>query len=237
MITDKKAFLDFHSHILPGVDDGSRDLDESRALLDMLKEQGIETVMATPHFDADRERVESFVKRRNDSYQRLLSVMTPEMPNVRLGAEVAYYPGISRLDELSKLCIEGTNLVLLEMPMSRWSRYTVDELVNMTSTRGVQVIIAHVERCLKYQDRSSLEAIYRSDVLLQINASFIIELSTRRKAINLLKKGLVQLVGSDCHNVRSRKPKIGEAYEIISGRLGDDFVRKITNFGRSLIIN
>lgn len=228
--------LDFHSHILPGIDDGSRDVDESCGLLKMLSAQGIGTVIATPHFEANNESVASFIKRRQVSYDNLKAAMMPTMPDVKLGAEVAYYPGISRLEGLRDLCIEGTELLLLEMPMSKWSNYIVEELVNLSCTRKVRVIVAHIERYINFQDKQTLRTLFESDVLLQINASFLLNLSTRRKGIVWLKKGVVQLVGSDCHNLRSRKPRMDEAYEVIASRLGDGFVREMTHFGEKLMM-
>ena len=228
--------LDFHSHILPGIDDGSRDLDESRGLIDALKDQGVGIVVATPHFDANHESVASFLERRSAAYECLKEILTPDMPEVKLGAEVAYYPGISRLDGLQDLCVEGTGLLLLEMPMSKWSKYTVDELINLSSTRRVRVIVAHVERCLQYQDKAVVRVLCESDALLQINASLLLSAATRRRGISWLKKGVVHVLGSDCHNLRSRRPRIKEAYDVIADRLGESFVREMLHFEKTLIV-
>ena len=235
MTDDNVMLTDFHSHILPGIDDGSRNTEESLQLLDMLKAQCVKTVVATPHFDVNTESIDSFVKRRRLSYEHLMDSAHTDMPEIMLGAEVVYYPGISRFDDIERLCIENTNLLLLEMPLDKWSKYTVDELVNMTATRGVRVIVAHVERCLNNQDKLLLEHLYHSDVLFQINASAIISISTRRRILAMLKDGRVHLLGSDCHNMRSRPPRIGEAYKILEKRLGSDFVHDMARFGRSLI--
>ena len=153
--------------------------------------------------------------RRQKALEQLNAVITSDMPKIILGAEVAYYPGISRLEELQDLCIEGTDLLLLEMPMGRWNKHEIDELVNLSSTRRVRVIVAHVERYMSLQDKSTIRALCESDALLQINASSFVNASTRRKSVMYLKKGICHVIGSDCHNLRSRKPKIGEAYEIV----------------------
>lgn len=63
--------IDFHSHILPGIDDGSASVEESLKLLEMLAEQGVKTVVATPHFYPDRTSVSDFLRRRDAAYQRL----------------------------------------------------------------------------------------------------------------------------------------------------------------------
>lgn len=226
----KHVMYDFHSHVLPCMDDGSRSVDESLRMLEMLKHQRISVVMATPHFDADKISVASFLKYRRKSYDDLIEVAPLDAPQIRLGAEVAYYPGISRLDCLGDLCIEGTRLLLLEMPMGKWDKYVKDELISMSALCGIIPVVAHIERCLPFQEKKFFDAFRSSDVLFQINSSFIINRSTRRRAIGLVKKGLVQFIGSDCHGAVSRRPEIGEAYSIIAGRLGEDFIKGLLEF-------
>ncbi len=227
--------LDVHSHVLPGIDDGSRSIEESLRMLEMLRSQGISTVVATPHFDADRITIDDFLSRRERAFRVLSERVAEDMPTIKTGAEVSYYPGISRLERLYELCIVGTRLLLLEMPIGKWERYVVDELVNLSSSRRIIPIVAHVERCLPYQERRFLERIGSSDVLFQINASFVINISTRRRAFRLLKNGLVQLLGSDCHGAETRPPEIGEAYRIIADKLGEKFVTNMLEYGNSLI--
>ena len=230
-------YIDFHSHILPKIDDGSQSVEESVQMLEMLANQGVATVIATPHFDPNRESVDDFIDRRGVAYLALCESDGASLPGIeiKLGAEVTYYPGISRMEGLEKLCIEGTGFLLLEMPMSKWSKYTLDEIVNMPSTRGIVVIIAHVERCMSYQDEKTLETLYESEILLQINASYLLRPMTKRKAIKMLSRGQIHVIGSDCHNIKTRPPKIDSAYKVIADKLGDDFVRGFTDFNESLI--
>ncbi len=95
--------IDFHTHILPALDDGSRDVTESVAMMSMLAEQGIQTVVATPHFYANEHSVEHFLERRTAAYERLSAALPEGGPRLLCGAEVCYYPGISRLDGLQRL--------------------------------------------------------------------------------------------------------------------------------------
>ncbi|MBO5231622.1 MAG: capsular polysaccharide biosynthesis protein [Clostridia bacterium] len=230
------TFTDWHSHILPNVDDGSRDVAESLKLLEMLAEQGVGKVIATPHFIADNESVSAFIKRRNDSYNRLKEAANKGMPEIVLGAEVAYYSGISRLSNLKELCIDRTGLLLLEMPFSVWKEYTLKEVVEIATAKNIVVILAHIERYLKFQPYKTLEQLMEIGVLMQVNASYFAELRTRRKALSLLKKGGIQFLGSDCHNLTSRAPKIGTAYEVIKNKFGEDFVWQMNEYGNSLLV-
>ena len=117
--------IDFHSHILPGIDDGSKDVAESLAMLSALKEQGVDTVVATPHFYANHHSVEEFLRRRQKAMDRLSAELSEGAPTIVLGAEVRYYEGISHLQNLESLCIGDSKLLLLEMPFYKWTEYTV----------------------------------------------------------------------------------------------------------------
>lgn len=214
---------DFHSHILPKMDDGSRSVEESLQMLNALAEQGISRVVATPHFYANDESVFDFLERRREAFEKLSAVLTDEMPEVVLGAEVRYYDGISRLAEIKSLCIQGTDLLLLEMPEKRWTEYTLRELEDIACAGRVTLVLAHIDRCMEFQSEDVFYRLRSSGVLMQINAEFINNFFTRRKSVSMLKKGNIHFIGSDCHNMEERKPDIGKAYKIIKNRLGTDF--------------
>ncbi|MEF2562838.1 MAG: CpsB/CapC family capsule biosynthesis tyrosine phosphatase, partial [Negativibacillus sp.] len=93
--------IDFHAHILPKMDDGSKSAEESIAMLKIQAEQGIRCVVATPHFYAEHETPQDFLHRREHSYQSLQQEierqgLQEQLPQIRLGAEVRYFEGISR---------------------------------------------------------------------------------------------------------------------------------------------
>ncbi len=227
--------IDLHSHILPGVDDGSKNVSESIAMLEMLSEQGIKTVAATPHFYADHESVDDFLKRRDEAFERLRAELKNDEVCILRGAEVRYYPGIGRMQDICKLCIENSKLLLLEMPMSKWTEYTVKELVEMSSHAKITLVIAHMERYMDFQSERTLERLYESGIFMQFNASFFLGFSTKRKAISMLESGEIHLLGSDCHNISSRPPRIGKAYEMIRKKLGDAFASRVNEYGYMLL--
>lgn len=226
--------IDFHSHILPGVDDGSKDIQESLELLKMLKSQGVTTVVATPHFDPERETAVEFVSRRQEAYDTLIP-HTENSPRILMGAEVIYYDGISSLDGLDKLCIDNTRILLLEMPMCKWSAYAIKELKNLSCIKGYTVLLAHIERYMKFQSSQVWQEILQLGVLCQVNASFFLRPLTRKKALSMLLKGAVNVIGSDCHNVDTRSPQIGAAFDFIKGKLGDDFLSDFTEYNHNLL--
>lgn len=227
--------IDFHSHILPQIDDGSQSVEESIALLELLRKQNVECVFATPHFDANRHSVDRFCEKRQAAYERLAAVLTPALPSVCLGAEVAYYQGVSRLNDLPRLKLEGTKLLLLEMPFSTWSEYAVRELIDLSCSGEITVLLAHIERYLKLQKKSLWDRLLDKGILMQTNATFFSRTGTRRKAVKMLSRGQIHLLGSDCHNLRARPPYMDVAAENIAKYLGDEYVAKIERFGRRMM--
>ncbi len=231
--------LDFHTHVLPCIDDGSQSIEESLLMLQALKSQGCEVVAATSHYIADKETPASFFEKRQDAYDRMKSAIENidlSLPKVCLGAEVFYYSGISRMSELSSFCLENSKLLLLEMPPVKWSDDLVRELIEMNCSSGVNVVLAHFERYLDMQNKDVWRQLLGNGVMLQSNASFFLNTRTRRKALKMLKSGQIHFLGSDCHNMKYRPPMIGDAMSVISDKLGEEFVYEWKVFQRSFFL-
>lgn len=225
--------IDFHSHFLPGIDDGSDSISLSLTMLNAWCSQGIETVCATPHFYAERNNPQRFLTRRQAAYDSVREAMTKyspsnggTWPDILLGSEVHFFDGISRFEGLHELCLEGTNLLLLEMPFRTWTSRMIDEVGIISSSTGLMPVAAHIERYLD-QPRSLVKAFLNLDIYFQSNAEFFLERRTTRQALKMLKKGVVTFLGSDAHNMANRAVNIGPALEIIGKSLGDDFVNSL----------
>lgn len=233
--------IDFHSHVLPGIDDGSQSVEESVQLLSLLADQGCSTVVATPHFYAERRSVDEFLERREQAWHRVQEALPVQaasgmpMPEIRLGGEVAYYAGISRLEALPSLRLQGSRLLLLEMPHAIWSDYVVDELIHLSCSGQLIILLAHVERYLYQQRPSVAQQLLENGVLMQVNASFFLTWKNRRKALKLLENGEIHLLGSDTHNLTVRPPRIGEAAQVIRKKLGDSYLKQMENLGRRIL--
>ena len=227
--------IDWHNHVLPKMDDGSHSVAESIAMMQAQAAQGVTTVIATPHFYANDDSIASFLERRTRSAALLREQLPEGMPTLRLGAEVQYYQGISRLPGLTSLCIEGTRLLLLEMPFSRWSESMIREVVELSGRDGICLVLAHIDRYLSMQHRDVWLRLLDNGILMQTNASFFTGFTTRRKALSLLKEGYVHVLGSDCHNMTSRPPQIGKALAVIHKRFGPDYLCQINEYGYSLL--
>ena len=215
--------IDFHSHILPGIDDGSQCVADSLEMLHRLREQGVDTVALTPHFYANRNAVEQFLVRRNRAIQQLCEALDDDAPRLLRGAEVLYYRGISHLEQLTQLCLEGTNLLLLEMPFSHWSEYEVREVCEMAAGGEVTVLLAHMERYLAFQSNKTWDRLLKYGVLMQSNAEFFLTPVLRRRALQLLRQDRIHVLGTDTHNLTTRAPHMDAAMSYIGKHLGIDF--------------
>ncbi len=228
--------IDFHSHILPAIDDGSKNTQESIAMLSSLNSQGISRVVATPHFYANDCSVDSFLERRKKSFERLSAELKDGYPEIVLGAEVRYYEGISKLDKLSQLCIQGTKMLLIEMPGARWTEYVLNELFNIAAYSGCTLVLAHIERYMNYQPADVFEKLLANDVLMQVNADFVTGLFTKHKALRLFSKEKLHFIGSDCHNMTTRPPEIAKAYELIGKKLGKQFLNDLIEYENEMFL-
>lgn len=228
--------IDFHSHVLPRIDDGS---DSSRTSVEMLRRSanaGVTRVIATPHFYGMRHSVDHFLERRSAAADRLASVMPRGLPKVSLGAEVALYPGIEDLEEIEKLCIQGTNLLLLEMPFSRWTGYDIDILTSLALNKNLKIVMAHFERFYDMQkDSGMVDRVLELPVYLQINAGSLLPMFRGKRWLDWFAQGKAHLLGSDCHNLTDRAPNLDLARKKIEAKLGPKTLRKIDMLGTALM--
>lgn len=212
--------IDIHTHILPGMDDGSASLKESLSMVRESARQGVRLLAATPHFYATQEDPEGFLRRREKSLSLLENAWQEGFPILLVGAEVRFFDGISRVEEVKSLVIEHTNIMLLEMPFTSWSGRMVDEVLELQRRRGFQVLLAHIERYLKDQDSQVWDTLRQNGVWTQCNANFFLRWQTKRKAQALFKKGEIQMLGSDTHNMTSRPPNLAMARDALVKSLG-----------------
>ena len=222
--------------MLPGIDDGSKSVDMSLKMLTMSMAQGVRNVIFTPHFYADMDSPEAFLRRRAESLKRLETgiremSLEDEIPGYILGAEVHYFRGMSRSQALEDLTIGQSNYILIEMPFRNWQPQMVDEIVEISRVQGLNVIIAHIERYLDQDKKLVKRLIEDPDILIQSNAEFFIEHRTARKAVKMLAKGQIDLLGSDSHNLTGRAPNLGEAVAMIKAGKAENELSRIYKNG------
>ena len=205
---------DYHSHILPNIDDGSDSIKTSLKMIKMMKQQGIGIIVATPHFYMHREvSLDSYLVKRQNAYEKLMA-SDPAVKDIHIGAEVAIEKGISVLGELEKLCISGTRLILLEPPFTQYNSWIVEEIDEIANSRRLIPIIAHVHRYMGVYSKSDLKS------LMSVEA--FEHFSTRRFVNKLISSGRDFVFGSDAHDLDDRKPN----FDLIAKRSGSENIRR-----------
>lgn len=188
-------YVDFHSHILPGADHGSEGIEMSLSQIKFARRAGVDTIVATPHFYPDQETVSEFLSRREAAYRELVS---NDLGGIRIvkAAEVQLASGIETLPELSELCIEGTDYILLEFPMEPFQDWQFHAVKEIARQRRLRPIIAHIDR----YSRKSREKLLKLNVDIQINSSaFLHERKKRVQYLDLIAEDSVHILGSDTH--------------------------------------
>lgn len=230
--------VDFHSHVLPGIDDGSKSVKESLDMLRMEAAQGIRQIVATPHFYPGNDTPERFLARRDRAKVRLEEAMAEhgDLPQIICGAEVYYFSGISDCDALQELTIGKKWYILIEMPPVPWSRSMFSELEEIQARWGITPIIAHVDRYFSLLSTHGIpQQLENLPVLVQANASFFLNSVSRGRALRMLRQDQIQLLGSDCHNLTSRPPNLDKAIQIIGKHLPDEILDRVGLYQKQVL--
>ena len=236
------SVIDFHSHVLPGIDDGSRNSEESLGMLQLSASQGIDIMAATSHFYATEDRISSFLDRRKYSQERLRNRMNQKLtegtslPRLIMGAEVAFFTGISRAERLEELTYEGTNLLLLEMPFTKWGKAEIEEVNYIIERRKLRVLLAHLERFLMIPgNKKWVYELMELPVYVQINAGSFERWGVRRQISKMIKKKGMIFLGSDCHGVHHRVPNLNQGREALEKMMGRDFLNEMDKNAAKLL--
>lgn len=223
------TFLDIHTHILPDVDDGAKDMEKALTLLEMLKQQGVTDVIATPHFYPDLDNAEDFNAVVGNAYNSLIQeIRGKDLPNVYLGCELRYFNGIGKSRAIEQFVIKGTNYLLLELPYGTPITKTVlQDIIDIKEQQGIFPILAHIERYSKVPGyKKVLKLISNGYASAHINAGGVVAKETMRLCEKLIKGGYVSYIASDTHSPGSRPPQFDEAFKTLTERLGKSTVNR-----------
>lgn len=214
--------IDFHAHILPGADHGSDGLKTSLGQLRLAKEAGIDLITATPHFYPQRESAEDFFERREATAAELRKGMEGgAYPEVLVGSETNLCRGLHHLDQVEALCLEGTRILLLELPWDFSFRYYEDTVSGLLYDRKLTVVLAHIDR----YSTNSVEALMEMGCLAQLNAESFCHFRTRRRSMDWAKEERIVALGSDIHGLQTgyryfdrMRQRLGATYDQVMKR-------------------
>lgn len=193
--------IDFHSHILPRADHGSDSVETSFKQLEILEENNVGLVLATPHFYPFNTSPERFIAKRTKCIDNLLNANPKFELKMALGAEVLVCEGMENMQGIELLTIAGTNTMLLELPFNSISDGII-ETVGRLSER-FDVVLAHIDR----YSPSIIEGLFDFDLHAQLNSGRLASVFTRHKFMKYINSGRVVALGSDLHGDDRKKVK------------------------------
>lgn len=238
--------FDIHTHMIPGVDDGSRNMNMTREMLKMQMDEGVTDIVTTPHYDMyeNHQDIDKILKLK-DEVQKTADAVASELGKdpVRIysGSEILYSEGI--IDDLKNgliPTINGTDIVLVEFyPEQPFSDIVnaVDKILQI----GKTPVIAHIERYRAlFGNFENVRQLRKTGAYIQVNTgSFTGGLFSKRVKFikQLLRNHQIDVIGSDCHNTDSRKPCMREALKVIEKTADSDYLEKISEKNPEAIVS
>jgi protein-tyrosine phosphatase len=233
--------IDVHTHILPAMDDGSKELNMTARMICEEAEQGVRMIVATPHFYAHRTKIDEFLERRSRRLQQVGELLRAEgdLPEVAYGAEVYYFPGIGQANRIESLCVKGTDILLLEMPFAQWTDQEYRDVSDLIKKKHLHIVLAHIDRYWGLQKKKQIwDEIMELPLTRQINAESLLSGGgAKRFSIKFLKQHGRVLLGSDCHNLTSRPPNLKQARELIEKKIGSQVLVQMDELAENLYGN
>ena len=231
--------IDFHSHILPGIDDGAKSPEMSMEIIKTGLNEGVNKFIFTPHFYDHRQSYEDFIINRKKAVIALKSFYEEngiEMPEFLIGAEVALSENTAFSENLSNLCIEGTELLLLEIPYSPHANWVPQVLYTIMYERGVTPVIAHLDRYVESRGHKHIiEELIKMDIPIQINASAFLNRKTRKFVKKLIENENTLVLGSDVHNLTTRPYEFTKARAVALKKFKYDVIEKLASQSEYLL--
>lgn len=231
MEQQEKRFIDIHTHILPGVDDGARNMEEALQLLCMAWKNGTGAMVLTPHYRGKFKK--NTPEQLYAIFQELSVQVKEQLPGMRLylGNEAGNEHELSdKLLSGRVLTIAGTRYVLLEFAEQCYRSRVLSSVMDLVNS-GYIPIIAHVERYDIFRKQGALAGeVTEMGALLQVNAESIMGsqgFALKQYCKKLLKRGMVHFVASDAHDPEERPPLLRDCYEWVCRHYGSEYARAI----------
>ena len=199
-----------HCHILPGIDDGSPDVETSLKMIEALQKQGAKKIVLTPHYYSNEISYDDFLKLREESFEKLKAALPEGSPELIPAAEVYISDYLLNNENIDGLKIGNSNYVLIEHGFgSPFDDKVYNRLMNLYCDYGIRPILAHIERYKALMEgKHKLDDFIEMGCLTQVNISSFSDAprGIRKKLFRFLEEGKIHLIGSDCHNLDTRSP-------------------------------
>ncbi|MBN2017874.1 MAG: hypothetical protein JW794_07100 [Candidatus Cloacimonetes bacterium] len=211
--------IDIHTHVLPGIDDGAQNLDDTLEILEALQAQGVTELVATPHIITGVYNNSRTIIDQKISVVKQLIKDKEFKINIHSGAELYLEPDIVQKVKDQKLTLAASNYVLIETALQQFPDNFEDILFNFQQ-EGFRPIIAHAERFNPFMENFDyLLQIVNRDIYVQMNSGSILGVygnAVRDLALAMLHKGCVHVVASDVHGLNKRPILMKDAFEFVA---------------------
>lgn len=234
--------IDVHSHLIYGVDDGCKTIEESIEILKSLNEMGVTNTIVTPHFINET----NYVSPKLDNLKKLVEIKQRLIDeninvNVYLGNEVYIDRNISKLVKENKICtLNNTEYILMELPMSGIYTDYIDIFMNLIN-EGFKVVLAHPERYVSFQkDFNKIYELQEIGVLFQCNLGSILGeygKESKKTIKRMLKEKLVFMIGTDIHHKKAKYDMLKKAKKKYKKYLTENEIENILINNAKKILN
>lgn len=226
--------LDIHSHIIPGIDDGSKNIEMSLEMIRIAAHDGIKNIIATPHyytgyFEKNYSYVEEYVGFLNDKVKK-------EELNINILPGQEIFIDSHTLNNFNEGIIATLNYskyILVEFEMDKFNESSMDILYELR-LRGIEPIIAHPERYIYVVDNPSfLNKFIDESYAFQINSGSITGAfgkNVAKTAEILIQHGICSFVASDAHSINKRSPKMSKALDMVKEKNEMSYETILNNF-------
>lgn len=237
---NRTGFIDIHTHILPGVDDGSKDINESIGMLEKAYEEGIRSIIATPHYmcGSDNTKPEQLMELTNTLQKKAYDIA--EDFKIYLGNELFYSDGITEaLQGKQALTLAGSRYVLVEF-FPKVTYTTIYQGLQKLILAGYAPILAHMERyeCLTKEER--LIEIKELGVYLQMNSASLTGNFLNAKSVHnrkLFYEGSIDFIGTDTHNLTYRPPMMQTCIKAVEKKCEGILLKKALMDNAAMILS
>lgn len=216
---------DMHSHILPAFDDGAKTIEDSLALIDCLKKQGVSNICLTPHYYTNERSFEDFLTKRQQAFEKFRPYI-PQDVNIVLGAEVYVTDYLFNNDDLTGITYGNSRYILTEYPYnSQFGEKTMQKFYALIQNHRFIPVIPHVERYRYLTDNPDfIEELKDIGVIIQTNVSNYADKAPffkKRRLMKLIDAGLIDILGTDAHSFSHNTPELySQAIKNISEKCG-----------------
>lgn len=223
------GYIDFNSEILANPENEEKFIQKAEKILKILQDAKIKTIVSTTKFEASDD-VDAYIAARQAAYDIIKKHLGEKnYPKILFGSEVVFSEALIDVEKINQLCIADTKYIMMSLP-EEYSEELYTGIQKLIISRNVYPVVACIE---KYTDKYSIEQIKKLaslGILMQVSCQSIVNRTTRRLALDLLNKGIAQIIGSDDNIIRKAEDRT--AAEVVMDVLNKDITSDITDIAK-----